>query len=157
LLHLAKRVLIRDKQHGRVMFIRDGGGQWHSVWLVAEDRTQKHILMQLVAQFVESRGCDAVIEIGEMWIARMPSDPRALEAEISQLPHRQEALAGLVATRDGLLRWYLTPIKRGRFGGIKLGDTEVVENQVLSYFQPIIEVWRKQGIFRAPDGSPSQV
>ena len=152
LLYIAKRVLVRDKQHGRVMFVRDGSGNWHNIWLVAADRMQKHILMQLVAQFIESRGCDAIIDIGEMWIANMPA-----KTEEAYLRDRSEALGVLIATRDGLLRQYLTPVTRGRFGGIKLGDTKELDVPVLSYLRPIIEVWRKQGTFRAPDGTESQV
>jgi hypothetical protein len=63
----------------------------------------------------------------------------------------------MVATREGLLHWFLTPIRRGPLGGIKLEDTVEVEEQRLPYFEPVIDVWRRQMMFRAQDGSHSKV
>jgi hypothetical protein len=40
---VAKRVLRRDKQHGRMMFIRDGRGNWHIITLAARDRVWRHL------------------------------------------------------------------------------------------------------------------
>jgi hypothetical protein len=157
LLFHAKRVLRRDKHHERMMFIRDGEGKWHHHTLVAADRTEKHVVMQLVAQFVESRGCDAVIEIGEMWIANISKDLPPFVRDVESIPGREEALVVVVATRDGLLRRYMTPFARGPFGGIKLGDTEQTEDKNLFYFRPIIEVWIRQRTFRGPDGTLSGV
>jgi hypothetical protein len=155
--YLAKRILRRDKQHTRMMFIRDGHGKWHHLSLIAEDRTEKHVLMQLVAQFVETHGCDAVIEIGELWTAQVSDALPKVIRNVESIPGREEALGVIVASRDGLLRWYLTPIKRGPFGGIKLGDTIQLEKQQPFYFRPIIEVWLKQEQFRAQDGRQSRV
>jgi hypothetical protein len=157
LLFHAKRVLRRDKHHDRMMFIRDGQGEWHHHTLIAADRTEKYLLMQLVAQFVESRGCDAVIEIGEMWTAKISRGFPAFSGDVESIPGKGEALAVMVATRDGLLRRYMTPVTRGRFGGIKLGDTAQAEGKWLPYFRPIIEVWNRQRKFRAPDGAQSGV
>ena len=154
---MAKRILRRDKHHLRMMFIRDGRGQWHNVVLVAKDRTEKYVLMQLVAQFVEAQGCDAIVEVGEVWTAIASSNIPQSVRSIEELPGRGEALVVMVATREGLLHWYLTPIKRGPLGGIKLSDTVEVEKQQLPYFEPVIDVWRRQGMFRLQDGTRSQV
>jgi hypothetical protein len=156
-LYRAKRILTRDKQHCRMMFIRDGGGCWHQMVLSARDRTEKFVLMQIVSEFVESRGCDAIIEIGELWMAKAPEDSAKFSGDIERIPGRTEALSLMVATREGLMRWYLTPIKRGRFGGIKLGDTTKVENGQPLHLRPIIDVWLRQRRFRAQDGRQSQV
>lgn len=157
LLFHAKRILRRDKQHNRMMFIRDGQGEWHHHMLIAADRTEKYLLMQLIAQFVESRGCDAVIEIGEAWTAHISRDIPPFARDVEDIPGKGEALTVMVATRDGLVRQYVTPITRGPFGGIKLGDTFQMENERLFYFRPIIEVWIRQRTFRAPDGTQSRV
>ena len=154
---IAKRILIRDKHHERMMFIRDGRGEWHIITLTAKDRTEKYLLMQLVAQLVEAQGCDALIEIGEVWTTKALLTSEDLPEDVKDLRDRGEALALLVATREGLSRWYQTPIKRGRLGGIKLGDTIEVEMRQLSYLKPVTDVWRKQRVFRAQDGSLSAV
>lgn len=156
-LHIAKRIIIRDKHHQRMMFLRDGRGRWHSIVLVAKDRMEKQVLMQLVAQFVEAQGCDAIIEISELWSAKVSQDTPITTQDVESIPGRTEELAVMVATRDGLQRMYLTPIKRGRFGGIKLGDTTHVDDQHLHYFRPVIEVWIRQQTFRTQDGSESRV
>jgi hypothetical protein len=46
-LHIAKRIIVRDKYHQRMMFLRDGRGKWHNIVLVAKDRMEKQVLMQL--------------------------------------------------------------------------------------------------------------
>jgi len=154
--HISKRIMRRDKCHQRMMFIRDGKGTWQQLVLTAKDRTEKHIFMQLIAQFVEAQGCDALIEISEVWTAQVPFDKPLMVGDVENIPGRTEELAVLVATRDGLQRTYLTPIKRGRFGGIKLGDTIRLDNQHLNYLRPVIEVWIRQQTFRAQDGTQSR-
>ncbi len=154
---IAKRILRRDKHHARMMFIRDGRGSWHNITLSARDRTEKYVLMQLVAQFVEAQGCDAIIEIAEVWTALATSDVQQSTKGVEGIPGSGEALSVMVAAREGLLHWFLTPIKRGPLGGIKLEDTMEVEKQALTSFEPVIDVWRKQTMFRAQDGTRSRV
>ena len=154
---IAKRMLRRDKHHAWMMFIRDGRGSWHNITLSAKDRTEKYVVMQLVAQFVEAQGADAVIDIGEVWTVLASKAVRHWAKSVEDIPGREEALAVMVVTRGGLSHWFLTPIKRGPLGGIKLEDTVEVEKRLLPYFEPVIEVWRKQMEFRAQDGTRSRV
>jgi hypothetical protein len=58
----------------------------------------------------------------------------------------------MVATREGASRTYVTPFTRGRFGGLKLSDTHELEDFAKFYFQPILDVWRRQGTVRLPNG-----
>jgi len=151
-LYRAKRILQRDRNHQRMMFIRDGGGQWHINGLVARDRTEKHLLMRLVAQFVESKGCDAIVEVGEMWYAPLKS-MRELDLDrIQDAEGRRELLFVQVATREGISRRYLTPFSRGPFGGIQLEETVQKDGEYAFYLEPIWEVWRRQGFTRLGDG-----
>jgi hypothetical protein len=48
-LKIAKQILRRDKHHDRIMFIRDGEGKWHQINADTQDRTEKMVLMQMVA------------------------------------------------------------------------------------------------------------
>lgn len=151
-LYRAKRILQRDRCHQRMMFIRDGKGQWHTNALVATDRTEKHLLMRLAAQFIESKGCDALVEVGEVWYAPWKS-MRGLDLDrIQDAEGRRELLFVQVATRQGISRRYLTPFSRGTFGGIKLGETEQKDGEFPAYLEPVLDVWRRQGFVRLADG-----
>jgi len=152
--YLAKRMLSRDKAHARFMHIRDGRRHWRLVRLDAANRTEKNLLMRVVAQFVESVGADALIDVGEVWLL-----PESQAADLEDLdgvwraPGRQEALQVTVATREGLLQTHLTEFTRGPLGGIKFGDTHQLEKNRALYLQPVFEVWRRQGYAHAPDGT----
>jgi len=152
ILYQAKRILAKDKFHQRMMFFRDGRGEWHTKALLARDRTEKHLLMRMAAQFVESKGCDAIVEVGEMWMAPVKS-MRGLDLnEIQNAKGRGELLYVTVATREGISRRYLTPFTRGPLGGIKLGDTQRTDGKFDAYLEPVLEVWRRQGFVQLPDG-----
>lgn len=157
LLFTAKRILRRDKRHCWMIFVRDGAGHWHQMSLFASDRAERQILMQVVSEFVSSRGCDALIEISEQWMAKLTDDIPPDTKDVESIPGREESLAVTVATRDGLLRMYVTPIKRGALGGIKLGDTEKCESLCANDLRPVIEIWQKQSKFRTQDGRQSRV
>lgn len=153
ILFQAKRTLRRDRFHARVIFIRDGAGRWHQLGFVARDRTEKHLFIRMVAAFVERVGADALIDVGEVWTL---SEEQAHEltrlSSIEEVPGRGEALQVLVATREGTLKAFDTPFTRGPFGGIRLKDTIVLENQAPYYLHPIIDVWRRQGITKNKKG-----
>jgi hypothetical protein len=151
-LFTAKRILRKDKVLVRMAFIRDGRGIWHQVALEASNRTEKHVLMRMVARYMESIGGDAIIDVNEVWL--LPPDNAAVKAHFDDarhVPGRGEALSVLVATREGLLRTYITPFARGPFGGIKLGDTVEAEEH-LYYLKPVIDVWQIQGTTYSPNG-----
>lgn len=148
----AKKVLRRDKHHARLMFIRDGKGSWTIMQLIAHDRSEKHLLMQSIARLVESRGVDAIIEVGEMWTAPIEA-VRGLKLEgLENAPRRGELLFVMALTRDGIMRSYYTEFTRGPFGGIKIGDTKQTEGMYRPDCKPIIEVWKKQGAVKLPEG-----
>lgn len=148
----AKRILSVDRYHQRMMFIRDGSGKWHMNALFAADRTEKHLLMRMAAQFVESAGCDAIIDVGESWSAPM-SSMRGLDiSSIQDAKGAGELLWVMVATREGVSRSYATPFTRGPFGGIRFGDTKRTDGKFPAYLEPILDVWRRQGYVERPDG-----
>lgn len=57
LAYIAKRLL-------SMVHLRDGRGRWQLLTLDAADRTDKHIIMRVLAQVVESIGADVLIEVG---------------------------------------------------------------------------------------------
>jgi hypothetical protein len=158
ILYFAKRVLRRDKNHIRLMFLRDGKGTWHQHSIIARNKTEKFVLMQMAGSFVEQHGCDTVIEVGEVWTNLYPINAGHLKVTaLEKHSERGEALSVVVATRDGLLQNYVTPITRGRLGGIKLGATEESQKIFPGDLRPIFEVWRKSRMFRTQMGTDSIV
>ncbi len=151
-LHSAKRILRRDRTHARMMFIRDGYGVWHLLPLEAEDKPEQHLLMRIVANFVETKGCDAIVEVGETWstLAKSPTELGSNEARLKET--RGETLFVMVATREGFIRTYITPFRRGPLGGIKLGETHETGRMLLPHLQPVMSVWRRQGYTLLEDG-----
>ena len=79
ILSTAKRMLRKDKALVRILFIRDGQGTWHGVVLNASSRTEKHLLIRMVARFIESVGGDAIIDVSEAWMLQgndaLPNPP----------------------------------------------------------------------------------
>jgi hypothetical protein len=153
ILFMAKRMLRRDRFHARIIFVRDGAGQWHQLGFVARDRTEKHLIMRLVAALVARTGADALIDVGEIWT--LSEDTATTLTNVSSLesvPGRGEALHLLVATREGALKTFKTPFTRGPLGGIKLQDTVVMDKEAPYYLQPIFEVWRRQGVIKNKSG-----
>ncbi len=132
-LYQAKRILSRDKHHDRMMFFRDGRGKWHLKTLFARDRTEKHVLMRMAAQFVERKGCDAIIEVTESWFAPAEIASRIDASDLQHARRREEALVVMVATREGVFRTYVTPFTRGPLGGIKFETTKEADSDIAYY------------------------
>lgn len=150
----AKQILKKDRNHVRMMFIRDGDGGWQQIVLNAADRTEKHIVMRVVASFVERVGADAIIDVSECWMLPESSFHELRSHEIEDAPSRTEALQVLVATREGIHRRYTTPFSREVSGRIKLNATEQSDDaNALHYLTPIFEVWRRQWTRTRSDGS----
>ena len=157
LVYWSKRMLKKDRSHIRLVFVRDGAGEWHPMTFLHSDRSEKHLAVRLIAQFVEQTGADAVIDVSELWY--VPREKARTIRDFSNLenvPGRAEALLVLVATRAGLLRVYLTPFSRGLFGGIKLGDTSVSDENPSNnyYLYPVFKVWAAQGTRAGVHGEP---
>ena len=153
----SKRILRRDRFHIRMVFVRDGGGRWQAMVFYASSRSEKHLVVRMVAEFVEQTGADAIIDVGEAWYLppsmsqrtqaiRPPKTTRVVRS-LEDVPGRQEALHVLAATRDGLLRSYTTPFSRGLLGGIKLDVTRISDGEPRKWFylQPVFKVWATQG------------
>jgi hypothetical protein len=139
LLDLAKRMLVRDKAHVRVMFMRTSNG-WQLVEIQAVDRAEKYALMRSIAELVRRMGADAIIEVGEAWLRFEPAD---VNVPPENDPKKEEVLFVNVACADGTLRQYVTPFSRNIFGRIKLGETFTLDAETgqPTYYAPILEAW----------------
>jgi len=157
ILKIAKRILRRDKHHDRFIFIRDGEGKWHQINANTQDRTEKMVLMQMIASFVENHACDALVEVGEMWTASIPIELLPGFKGAGHARDRGELLSVVVVTREGLIRQYRTPFTRGPFGGLKLGDTQEMKGFHPNYLTPVFRVWQRQQFYKTQDGRNSMV
>jgi hypothetical protein len=151
LLHRAKRMLAKDRSLQRVIFLRGADGQWSAVSVHARDRTEKNVLIRLLANHVASVSSDALIDIGEAWTGAPITGDTATGSSSERLG-RDEAIYMCVATRDGIVREYVTPFTRGPMGGIKLGTTAELDEIRSYYLEPIFDVWRRDGFARRSDG-----
>ena len=153
LVYWSKKMLRKDGYHVRVVFVRDGSGNWRPMGFAPAARSEKHVAIRLLAQFVRRTGADAIIDIGEIWLTEIEREIGNRDSS-AERRHRRDALQVLVATRNGLLRLYTTPFSKGPFGGIKLEDTRVNDEDRLSlrYLYPVFKVWSDQGTQRGPDG-----
>ncbi|HKR61819.1 MAG TPA: hypothetical protein VJS64_19185, partial [Pyrinomonadaceae bacterium] len=141
----AKKILKKDKNHARMMFIRDGHGTWHQILLQATDRTEKHILMRVAASFIERVGADALIEISEAWLLPASASHELEHHDMDNAPSRKEALQLVVVSREGIRRAYVTPFSRGVLGKIRLEETDQSNDaKGFHYLMPIFEVWHRQ-------------
>jgi hypothetical protein len=143
----SKKVLRRDRNLARIIWLRDGTGQWRQQMIIAANRAEKYLMMQRMASVVRETGCDAVIEVGEVWTADASAFPNRPNPVLENYAGRGEAISVMLATREGLVRRFSTPFRRGVAGGIKLSDT--VESDSFHAFdlEPIIKVW---GVQRRP-------
>jgi len=137
LLCVAKKMLQKDKYHTRMIFLRTPHG-WTMHHMDARDRVEKYTLMRVLANEVHAVQADALIEIGEVWMASLEElNKGCLPAEAQD---RKEALVVTVATSDGEFREYLTPFTRTLTGKINCAKTEVVKLAPY-YLAPVFEVW----------------
>jgi hypothetical protein len=146
-LFTAKRILRKDKALVRMAFIRDGRGTWHQVTLEAANRTEKHLLIRMIARYIESVGGDAIIDVNEVWI--LPPENAAVKAHFDDarhVPGRGEALSVLVANAR-FFRTYITPFTEAR-----RHRWDTIEARTSLLPKPVIDIWLIQGTTYSPDG-----
>jgi len=140
----SKKMLRRDRNLTRIIWLRDGAGEWRQQIIVAANRAEKYLMMQRMASLVRETGCDAVIEVGEVWTADAAAFPNHPNPVLENFIGRGEAISVMLATREGLIRRFSTPFTRGVAGGIKLSDTVEADSFHAYDLEPIIKVWNIQ-------------
>jgi hypothetical protein len=157
IVYSSKKMLRKDRSLARFMLMRDGRGQWNGHMIMAEDRVEKYLLMHLLAQTVREEGCDALIEVGEIWLAHQDLTKAILLDTIDKMPNKEEAISVRLATRDGLKKHAVTTFTRGPFGGIRIGDTNEREKEEVAYLAPIYRVWHEQNQYELSKGAKAPV
>jgi hypothetical protein len=157
IVYMSKKLLRKDRTHGRFIWLRDGQGEWRQIEVIAANRAEKHLAMRHMGEVVREIGGDAFLEVGEVWTA----DVDRILAPLNPNPNLEnysghgEALLVQIATRDGLERSYSTPFTRGPVGGIKFGETERLNAVRTNHIASIRKVWAEQR--RLPQGSTARM
>ena len=145
---VAKRVLAGDGYHNSMVFTFGPGGIYPQVML-PEDRTQKYLLWNRLAERVERHVDWAVLSVGEVWLARgdpakLGIDPTTTIRGVEDLPNREEALFVAAAHRDGQARSYTVPFTRDSSGKVAFEKVWLgyAPSEAMNFFIPVMKVWQ---------------
>lgn len=140
--NVALEVLKKDKYHRSIflMHVPNQGWQLHST--DTADKTEKFVVMSMLAEQVKVSGSDCIITINEAWIS---NDLEAIKQGIPAVEtmDRKEALQVTLASSSGIRKVFTTIFRRGILGKIILDETIITEDDVLNYLQPIFKVWNE--------------
>ncbi len=139
---MGRRIFLKDGYHSSIAFlVRDFRPIKH-VEVPFENRSDKYLLMRLVADEVERCNANAVMLVGEQWAAK--ADPEQPFLYPSEMPDRTEHLVLDVCAENGE-KFSLNAqiIREG--DTVKLADTIERDREVVMMFEPIREVWRRRG------------
>jgi len=70
IVYTSRKVLRKDRNHDRIVWLRGGWGDWYQITVVAANRAEKHLAMNQLSDLVREIGCDAFMEVGEVWNAQ---------------------------------------------------------------------------------------
>jgi hypothetical protein len=103
-----------------------------------EDHAQRYVLMRTVAHEVTKHAADAVIALGEVWIA--PYDPLKPYQRAAESAAREEALTATLVSKHGIPIQLTAKIRRDD-GKLALAESSIKRDPALFSFAPTYEVW----------------
>ena len=145
---VAKRMLSHDKTHGFFAWLFGPEGVESHV-LQPEDRSDKYVMWNKLADDMRRRKDWGLITVGEVWSFK--GDFRALNVDpwtirgIEDLPGHGEALQVTAGFRDGQTRMYAVEFTRDEsdnivFGAQSVGYSPEAQPQFLV---PVLKVWQE--------------
>lgn len=137
----ARKMFLRDEYHATITFLLKGVKPVGIIEWRPEDHGQKYLMSQLLADEVIRRGADAVVLLGEVWMAKFdPSTPlaRAVDSAV-----RVEALAGTLVSKSGEPLRLIAEIVRGQ-ASVELKPTEEMTGGAHFYFASVYEAWGRE-------------
>src|SRR5581483_10402723 len=144
---IAKRMLARDHSHGTFVWTFGPEGVDHRS-LHPEDRSDKYVMWNKIADDVQRRRDWGLITVGEVWtfqgdLSALNVDPSTIRG-VEDLPGRGEALQVAAAFSDGQTRMYAATFTRDEADNITFGASEVAhspEGQP-QFLIPVLKVWQ---------------
>lgn len=134
----AKTVLSKDKHHARMIWLFSPTGVHFSI-LDAKDRSEKFVLMTVLAEEIVRLAATAIVEVGEAWLGAVADLRPGQFPEDSK--RRREALLVSVLSSDGRFQSYITPFDRTLLGRIRFEPTADFGTDIPTYLAPICRVW----------------
>lgn len=140
----AKGILAGDGYHLHLVWSFGPEGV-HGEVFRPEDRTEKYLLWNRLAERMTRRKDWAVLSVGEVWTARIEPglDPTRIR-DLTNYPKRGEALLIAAAHRDGKARSFTVPFERTPAGKITFGKVSpgYAPSEAMNFFIPIMKVWQ---------------
>jgi hypothetical protein len=144
---MAKRILARDRNHASFVWLFGPEGVDRHV-LRPEDRADKYVLWNKLADDVRRRKDWGLISVGEVWA--WYGDPKQPKPDLSKIrgvrdiPGHGEALQVTAAFRDGQTRMYDVMFTRDTNGDIVFGEPHVGYSPGAQpqFLIPVLKVWQ---------------
>jgi len=138
LFETARKMFLKDGYHLSIFFLFRDRKLVHLVNLRPEDQAQKYLMMRTLAHEVTKHGADAIIALGEVWIA--PADALSPYQRPIDSAAREEALTALLVTKSGN-PIQLSAIIQREAGELTLAKTEHDFSPAVFSFAPVYGVW----------------
>ncbi len=141
LVEISKNVLKRDKYHMPMFFLQiSGKGMMPYGSTIPDDKSDKYVILEEIANVVQKLDVSGVITIFESWLS---TDFDSLSKEIPIEKHKdiQECIFVCVITKEGIQKSYITPFKRDNEGDIIFNKTIISEKDSLNFLLPIKKKW----------------
>jgi hypothetical protein len=135
------RILEIDRYHDPIALLITPSGETTPVQIMATNQAEKYIVYRNLAKQVRQTGAEALVFIGESWMA--PFDPDHPERFARDSPERFEVLAlDAVAKSGERISW----VRRLERDGdkIRLGPREDCSStKTPRFLEPVLKVWRE--------------
>jgi hypothetical protein len=137
---IARRALLVDGHVVPATFLFGPNGRRQIVH-EAEDRAEKFLNWDRIADEVEASGSTALVSIAEAWFYRLPESE--LEAMI-RLPAREEQVTVTAASKDKRYRMWLMPFRRSPAGRILPQPVAVIDlDEPPNFLRAVVERWSR--------------
>lgn len=137
----ARKMFTTDGGHVTISFLLKDAAIVSMTMLNFEEHGEKYLVMRSLANEVIKHGADAVIIIGEVWLAKYDASKPYRRAVDS--PEKIELLTGtLVSKGDSPVQLHAKIIRNGT--SVTLEETEIFRNQAQIAFAPIYSAWGRE-------------
>ena len=134
----ARKVFLRDGYHELIFFLLRKGRPVSMRAHRPRDQRDKYLMMRGLAHEVTRRGADAVVTVGETWVA--PADPTQPYMRAADSPARREHLNCTLVREKGVPVQYGAEIQR-QGEKLELEKTHIERDSAIFLFAPIYEAW----------------
>ena len=146
----ARRVFEIDGYHQSMIFLVREGKVVHLFGIRPEDHAEKYMVMRTVADEVAKYDADAVIQLGEIWLA--PADPLNPFQRPEESPKREEAITATLVSKFGQpLMLSAQIVREGET--VNLAETQEIRDEAAFLFSSVYETWGRS----IPDEWISQI